>query len=116
MKKDRNTFFSSANMSQSSYMPNMMPQAMPNTMPNMMPSNYAPFQEAQASQSFYSGPNPNANMYNNNYDTSYSELDNRLAKIERQINRLDSRITRLENAGNITNNITETNSNTMYMV
>lgn len=117
MKKDRNTFFSSANMSQSSYMPNMMPNAMPGAMPN----NFAPYQEAQASQSFYAGPNPNANMYNNNnYDTSYSELDNRLAKIERQINRLDSRITRLENASNtsnVTNNITESNySNSMYMV
>lgn len=117
MKKDRNTFFSSANMSQSSYMPNMMPNAMPGAMPN----NFAPYQEAQASQSFYAGQMPNNNMYNNNnYDTSYSELDNRLAKIERQINRLDSRITRLENAnniGNVTNNITESNySNSMYMV
>lgn len=115
MKKDRNAFFSSANMTQSSYMPNMMP----NTMPNAMPNNFAPYQEAQASQSFYAGPNPNANMNMNNgsYDTSYSELDNRLAKIERQINRLDSRITRLENTGNVTNNITESNySNSMYMV
>lgn len=118
MKKDRNAFFSSANMSQSSYMPNMMPNTMPNTMPNMMPNNYAPYQEAQASQSFYAGQMPNANFNNNtSYDNSYSELDNRLAKIERQINRLDSRITRLENTGNVTNNITESNySNSMYMV
>lgn len=109
MKKDRNTFFSDAHMQTQSYMPNM--QQMP-MYPN---NNFAPYQASQASQSFYAGPNPNQATYQ---DSNYSELDNRLAKIERQINRLDSRITRLENNSNLGNNIqTENNySSNMYMV
>lgn len=75
MKKDRNAFFSQeAQFSNMNYYPN-----------NMMPIN-----QAQGSSSFYSGPVVPQNNFNN-------ELESRLSKIERQIQRLDARITKLEN-------------------
>ena len=116
MKKDRNSFFSNAQMTQSSYMPNQM---MP--MQQGMPYNqgYAPYQASQASQSFYAGPLPTSNTYPNNtyQESNYGELDNRLAKIELQINRLDSRVTRLENNANINTLSDDQNySSSMYMV
>lgn len=115
MKKDRNSFFSNAQMTQSSYMPQQIPymQQIPYN------QNYAPYQASQASQSFYAGPIPTQNQYTNQsiQETNYSELDNRLAKIERQINRLDSRITRLENNANISTLSDDQNySSSMYMV
>lgn len=108
MKKDRNTFFSDAHMQSQTYMPNM------NMNMPMYNQGYAPYQASQASQSFYAGPTPTQNYQ----DSSYSELDSRLAKIERQINRLDSRITRLENGnGNLGMIEKDTNfSSSMYMV
>lgn len=111
MKKDRNAFFADAHMTQSSYMPNMQMQ-----MPMQMPNGNAPYQMGQASQSYYSGPNPGYTntYYDNNAD--YSELDNRLSKIERQINRLDSRITRLENNSGINIVDKDNFSSNMYMV
>ena len=106
MKRDRNTFFSDAHMQSQTYMPDM------NMNMPMMNQGYAPYQASQASQSFYAGPTPTQNYQ----DSNYSELDNRLAKIERQINRLDSRITRLEN-GNLGMIEKDTNfSSSMYMV
>ncbi len=77
MKKNRNAFFNEANMSYQGYNPNM-------NMPGP-----APFQAQSSYNSFYAGPNPNM-AYNNN------DLESRLAKIERQINRLDHRLTKLE--------------------
>ena len=59
------------------------------------------------------GQNQGQYNYNNmgmNYQDDY---DNRLAKLERQINRLDARITKLENANKI---FTEESSSSMYMV
>lgn len=111
MKKDRNTFFSEAGMSSQSYFPN------PNM--NLMSAN-APFQSAQASQSFYAGVNPIPNqmpMYNQNYDyNNINEIENRLAKIERQINRLDSRISKLESTTLYSTNDYNSGNDTMYMV
>ena len=115
MKKDRNTFFSEAQMSTQNYFPG------PNNM-NMQMAN-APFQSAQASQSFYSGPaiNPTQTpmpIYNNqNYDYNYySEIENRLAKIERQINRLESRVSKLESQTFYSNDDYSNGNDTMYMV
>ena len=113
MKKDRNTFFTEASMNTQNYFPN----------PNLMSAN-APFQSAQASQSFYSGPlNPNPQQmpfYNqiptNDYSQNYSEIENRLAKIERQLNRLESRINKLESQTFYSNNDYNSGNDTMYMV
>lgn len=113
MKKDRNTFFSEAQMSTQNYFPN---QNM-----NMQLAN-APFQSAQASQSFYSGPNPMQQqmpIYNTgqNYDyTGYNEIESRLAKIERQINRLESRVSKLESQTLYSTNDYNNGNDTMYMV
>lgn len=80
MRKNRNSFFSESNMSYQNYNPNM----------NMMGAN-APFEASTAYNSFYAGPNPGMNQYTNS-----SDLESRLAKIERQLNRLDHRISKLE--------------------
>ncbi len=110
MKKDRNAFFNEANFSQSSYM------GTPN-----MPLNNNGFQGgmpaygSQASQSFYSGPAPmNYNPQNMGGDYM-SDLESRLAKIERQINRLDARLSKLESKGLITTENFDNTTN-MYML
>ncbi len=110
MKKDRNAFFNEANFSQSSYMgtPNM---PMNSGFQGGMPT----YGGAQASQSFYSGPIP-SNYTNQNIGGDYmSDLESRLAKIERQINRLDARVSKLESKGIVS---TENYDNTtnMYML
>ncbi len=98
MRKDRNTFFTNYNAQQASYIPNMQ----------TIPNNFGPYQAASTNTNFYAGPD--IGMSN--------EIDNRLAKIERQINRLDNRLSKLEN--NFTNNqtpeITENNYSNMYML
>ena len=99
MRKNRNTFFSEANMSYANYNPNM----------NMMSAN-APFEASTAYNSFYAGPNPGVNQY-----TSSSDIDSRLAKIERQLNRLEHRISKLE-AKDYTIDEIESNSTNMYML
>ena len=100
MKKDRNSFFQEYGM---------------NGYNNMMPNMMMPNQAFSANSSFYSGPgmNYNPNMNNN----MYSDIDSRLSKIERQLNRLETRISHLEGDNPNTNiNIDEYNSNPMYMV
>ncbi len=103
MKKTRNSFF--AENSFQSY--------------NPVPMNGAPYQAA--SNYFYEGPLPN-NMPNsmpNNYNTNSGtyDIETRLSKIERQINRLDYRISKLEGASSVlsTDNFDNNNSN-MYML
>jgi hypothetical protein len=111
MKKDRNTFFNESAY-QTSYgvsMPNYQMQG-------VMPANgYG----SQASQSFYSGPMPiNSQMginQGNNYNDYSSELESRLSKIERQINRIDARVSKLESKGIITSENFDTTNN-MYML
>ena len=68
--------------------------------PNMAMAGGAPYQTA--SNYFYQG----------------NDIESRIAKIERQLNRLDYRISKLENTGStITNEEFETNNNTnMYML
>lgn len=99
MLRNRNSFFQEANMSSAFSMPNMNS--------NYMQGPVIPYQASQASQSFYSSPTPMG--VNNNFE----DYENRLAKIERQINRLDLRISKLENAAKIEN---VDISNSMYMV
>ena len=99
MKKDRNTFFSEYGFNQTT---NMMPT--PNMIPNMMPN-----QTFSANSSLYSGPSLNMNQ------NMYADIDSRLAKIERELNRLETRVSRLEGDGK--SNIDDINySNSLYMV
>lgn len=88
MKKDRNTFFQ--NQSSSSY---FYP-----TQPNVpMPLQQGGYPMAtESSSNFYQGPVMAPNYPNQNVDTYSSELESRLAKIERNINRLDTRVSKLE--------------------
>ncbi len=102
MKKTRNSFFSESNFQ--SYNPNM----------NM---NGTPYQAA--SNYFYQGPIPNNyNTMNTNQTTLMNtDLESRLAKIERQLNRLDYRLTKIENSTNIvTSEDFDTNNTNMYML
>lgn len=99
MKKERNAFFQ--NNSSSSY---FYPTA---------PMMQGPIPMATESNSnFYQGPvvpiQPQLNDYNN-------ELESRLAKIERQLNRFDNRISKLESEVHYKENVDYTTNN-MYMV
>jgi len=98
MKKTRNSFFAENSFQAYNPTPNFNPQM-------------APYQAS--SNYFYQGPVPN------NYNTSIqnNDIESRIAKIERQINRLDYRISKLENTNNIssTDDYDGNNSN-MYML
>ena len=105
MKKTRNTFFQES--SYQSYNPNMNMQ---------IPNSAVPYQTA--SNYFYQGPLPINNLPSN-YNTlnMNNDIESRLAKIERQINRIDYRLSKLENASNIVTSDDFDNHNTnMYMV
>lgn len=98
MRKNRNSFFTESNMNYLNFQAQgAIPQAMP-----YANANYNPYQ-AQ----------PNIGMpYVDNSDS----IENRLAKIERQINRLNARINKLEslNTTFLDDNI-DTSGN-MYMI
>lgn len=100
MKKDRNTFFQEAQMSNYNYFPN------PNM--NLMSANM-PTQASQSSQAFYAGPGspimPNIQ----------EDIESRLAKLERQVNRLETRINKLESLTSYSNDDIDVSTN-MYMV
>lgn len=110
MKKDRNAFFQ--NQSASSYFypttPNMGGMMMPN-MGGAYPM------ATESSSNFYQGPviqqqQPMGSDYS-------SELESRLAKIERQISRLDTRVTKLESETfSVGNAGTDYTTNNMYML
>ena len=108
MLKSRNSFFSESNMSSLNYINPNQP-GMNYMIPNI--------QSQSASNSFYQGPVPmdynyqNQNVYNN---STVNDYDNRLAKLERSINRLDARITKLENKAQITTE--DITNNNLYMV
>ncbi len=110
MKKDRNTFFNESSFQQSygGMMPNY---GMPNTMP--MNNGFG----SQSSQSFYAGPMNNGMMNTSNVSSNdyMNEMESKLAKIERQINRLDARISKLESKGVITTENFDNTTN-MYML
>lgn len=110
MKKDRNAFFQEAGYYNQTNIPT----------PNMNIAN-APF-ATQAQSSFYAGPitpmnyntpnNMNA-MPSSNYD--FSDIESRLSKLERQVNRLDARVTKLESMNLYPTEDIDTTTN-MYMV
>ena len=105
MLRNRNSFFTESGGYNQSYFPNQGPLMNP-----------SPYQSSSNYQSFYAGPYPNQapNQYNTNQNNIYQDdYENRLAKIERQINRLDARITKLENATKV---MTTETTNSMYMV
>lgn len=114
MLKSRNSFFSESNMNSINYVnPN------PGNMNYMIPN----VQTQSASNSFYQGPAMNQPYTTypayQNYPvqmdsvSSVNDYDNRLAKLERSINRLDARITKLENKAQMT---TDDITNNLYMV
>ena len=95
MKKDRNHFFESSNYQMSSFGQNIMPN-MPT--PFMNPNNN-PYQSTNFQQPI---------------DSSYIDsFNNRISKIERDIQRLDARLNKLEST-TINNNFDSDNN--MYMV
>lgn len=95
MRKNRNSFFAENNMNFQNY--------------NPLSAN-VPYQTANATNSFYAGPMP---MLPN---SDINDISERLAKIERQINRLDHRITKLENMGIKSTDDFDSNANNMYMI
>ena len=99
MLRSRDSFFAQSSMNQQSYFPNQLMMQNPN-----------PYQASGANNYFYSGPVPNGNG-NGNY--GYDDYENRIAKLERSINRLEARISKLENSANI---ISQDVSTSMYMV
>lgn len=108
MKKDRNAFFQNQSASSYFYPTNPMPFA------NQAPAAYP--MATESSSNFYQGPimapvTPQVDTYS-------SELESRLAKIERQINRLDTRVTKLESelSTNIGSNTEFSTTNNMYMI
>jgi len=103
MKKTRNSFF--AESSYQSYNPNMN-----------MQMQQAPYQTA--SNYFYQGPMPGPMPNNYNTLNTNNDIESRLAKIERQINRIDYRLNKLENANNIitSEDFDTNNSSNMYML
>ena len=88
MRKDRNSFFAESSNSYQNYNSMIPPQ----------------YQMASNNAMMYSGNVP----FNN-------DINERLAKIERQINRLDHRLSKLE-SNTITNSDLESNTNNMYML
>lgn len=109
MKKDRNAFFQ--NQSASSYFYPSSPMPMQNQMMGGYPM------ATESSSNFYQGPIMTP-VYQNT-DTYSSEIESRLAKIERQINRLDTRVSKLESemsSSNINSTDYSATNNNMYMI
>ncbi len=97
MRKSRNSFFTESNMNYSNF------QAQ-GAMPYGNSANY---------NSFYQGQMPNIGMpYVDNSDS----IENRIAKIERQINRINARINKLESLNTTFLDDTIDTSNNMYML
>ena len=112
MKKERNAFFQNQSASSYFYPTGTMPMS---NMP-MQAQNYGMYPMAtESSSNFYQGPilAPVSNQMN---DYS-SELETRLAKLERQINRLDTRVSKLESEVlRPSGTSSDYSSNNMYMV
>ena len=108
MKKDRNAFFQNQSASSYFYLTNPVPT---NPMMGAYPM------ATESSSNFYQGPIMTPMYGQQNQDNYSNELESRLAKIERQINRLDTRVSKLESeqltTGGPTNDYT---ANNMYMV
>lgn len=92
MKRNRNTFFTNYQAQTESFIP---------PIPNNQPYN-----QASMNYNYYSGPNIE----------NYNEIDNRLSKIERQINRLDNRLSKLESSTITKLEQSDQNYSNMYML
>ena len=95
MRKNRNSFFAENNMNYQGF--------------NPMAAN-VPYQNVSANSSFYSGQMPMPIGIDTN---DYNE---RLAKIERQLNRLEHRIANLEGKTTKTTDDFESTNNNMYII
>ena len=100
MRKNRNAFFAENNMNYQGYNP-------------MMGS--AAYQNATSSNSFYSGPVMPNQMLQNQV-MGYDDTAERIAKIERQINRLEHRISKLEANSTISTDDYDSTTNNMYIL
>lgn len=89
MKKNRNAFFNDSNY------PQMNPM---NT--NQYPGSNMP----------YGMPMPGA------FNNPYSEIEERLAKLERQVSRLDHRMNQIEASGTKSTDDFESTTNNMYIL
>lgn len=105
MKKDRNAFFQNQSASSYFYPTN------PSVMPNM---NVGYPMATESSSNFYQGPL--MTPMQTNMDSYSTELESRLAKIERGINRLDTRVSKLESELETNIGTSDYTTNNMYMV
>ena len=101
MKRDRNSFFESSNYNMSMY------QNQPYPMMN------------QASNNFYAAQNMPMPYPNQHYaspsNSIISELESKIAKLERSVNRLDARLSKLEGSSFFATD-SYNGDNNMYMV
>lgn len=95
MKKNRNSFFAEANFS------NFQTGGIPQNIPYQAGTNYNSFYQNQTGM-----------PYVDNADS----VENRLAKIERQINRLNARVNKLESLNTTFIDDTFDTTNNMYML
>ena len=97
MLRNRNSFFPENNI-------NNVNPGMPQNMPGyQIPNN----------QQYYNQMPMNQMPMNQQMPNLSEDIDSRIAKIERQINRLDARLSKLESASKIVN---DDMSSSMYMV
>lgn len=121
MKKNRASFFNEQ-IDYASYNTNQYNNQYQN--PSVMQSANAPqasmmpmMPNIGAQSSFYAGMPPIAGQNNISPILGQNEdIESRLAKIERQINRLDHRLSKLEGQNTITTNDLDSNINDMYMI
>lgn len=90
MRKNRNSFFTENNMNYPNYNPMVANAPFPNT------------------NSFYNGNIP--------FNGDLNEIMERLAKMERQVNRLDHRLSKLENNTIQTTDDYDSPANNMYII
>jgi len=95
MKKNRNAFFSENNYNYQAF----------------NPINNVPSFQASSNSQFFAGNNQMPIL------TPFDEINQRLAKIERQINRIEHRLNKLEQSAEIsTTDDYDSNSGNMYML
>lgn len=96
MRKTRNSFFTESNMNYS----------------NFQTQGTVPYNNANYN-SYYQGQMPNVGMP---YVDNSNSIENRLAKIERQINRLNARVNKLESLNTTFLDDSLDSSSNMYML
>lgn len=118
MKKDRNAFFESSQVTSSFTQPTMpqMPQspqmAMGFNQQQVMP---VPYQAASNTSSFYAGGVPLNTFPGTTIDTT--DYDTKLSRMERQIQKLEARVSKLESASLSSTSTDDINvTSNMYML